>query len=176
MTGVAMGVLWAAINTCVNWWTRSADPGPKFISTDTLLGLRSTLAAVLTILPLSVRNTLLFFFLLFVLRVVLRNQWLAAAVFALIFAVLTSLGNKELALSLVVEFVVWGLTALTVLRWGLLALAVAYFTDLLLLNVPVTTHTGAWYFGNTVFMLAIVVALAGWGLWTSLGERRVMRY
>ena len=171
LAGVASGVLWAAINVCVNWSLRGANPSPKFVSTDALLGLRSTLALVLTIVPEAARNTLLFFFLLFVLRVVLRNQWLAAAAFAVIFAVPTSAGNREFAISLAVGLVIWGSTAVVVLRWGLLSLGVAYFTDNLLLNVPVTAHTSAWYFGNTVFMLATVVALAAWAVRTSIAGR-----
>ena len=173
LAGVAVGVLWALINVCVNWWTRGADPSPKVVSTDALLGLRGTIGTLLAMVPSAARNTLIFFFLLFLLRVVLRNQWLAAAVFALIFAALNSVGNPELALSLALNLVIWGSIALVVLRWGLLSLAVAYFTDNLLLNVPVTANTSAWYFGNTVFMLAIIVALAVWAARTSISARRV---
>ena len=171
LAGVAVGVLWAVINMGVNWLLRGPNPSPKIVSSDALLGLRSTLAIVLTIVPAAARNTLLFFFLLFLLRVVLRNQWLAAAAFATIFAVQTSAGNREFAISVAVGLVIWGSTALVVLRWGLLALAAAYFTDNLLLNVPVTAHTSAWYFGNTIFMLATVVALAAWALRTSVAGR-----
>ena len=173
LTGVAMGVLWTLINMLANWWTRDADPGPMLVSTDALLGLRATLAMVLTFVPFSARNTLLFFFLLFLLRVLLRNQWAAAIAFAAIFAALISAGSHELALSLAVGFLIWGSTAVMVLRWGLLSLAVGLLTNDLLLNVPVTGHTSAWYFGNTVFMLAIIVALAAWAARASIESRRL---
>jgi serine/threonine-protein kinase len=173
LAGVAMGVLWSLINLTVNWWLRDADPSPMLVSTDAMLGLRPTLAMILTFVPYSARNTLLFFFLLFLLRVLLRKQWAAAAVFAAIFAVMTSVNSQDFWIALVVGLVIWGSRAFMVLRWGLLSLATGLLTNDLLLNVPVTTHTSAWYFGNTLFMLAVVVVLAAWAMRTSIQSRRV---
>jgi hypothetical protein len=173
LVGVAMGVLWSLINLTVNWWLRDADPSPMLVSTDALLGLRPTLGMILTFVPYSARNTLLFFFLLFLLRVLLRNQWAAAAGFAAIFAVLTSVNNSDFLIALVVNLVIWGSRAVMVLRCGLLSLAAGLLVNDLLLNVPVTGNTGAWYFGNSAFMLAVVVALAVWATRTSIQGRRV---
>jgi hypothetical protein len=39
------------------------------------------------------------------------------------------------------------------------------------MNIPATLDTSAWYFGNMLLLIAITVALAGWGFYTSLGGR-----
>ena len=60
------------------------DP-PSTGSSQVLIGLRSTIAVFFTSVPYGIRDKLLFFFILFILRVLLRNQSLASAGFALIF-------------------------------------------------------------------------------------------
>ena len=63
-------------------------------------------------------------------------------------------------------FVYFGSGAVAVLRWGLLAYAVGIFVSELLLKVPATLDSSAWYFGNMLTVVAVVVALASWGLST----------
>jgi len=93
-----------------------------------LSGLRSTAGVVLEVAPYAMRNVLLFFFLLFVLRVLLRNQWIAALAFAGIFSVLGALGNEDRPwLDAILSFLYFGTGAVVVLRWGLLSYAVAHF-------------------------------------------------
>jgi hypothetical protein len=48
------------------------------------------------------------------------------------------------------------------------ALAVALYTADLMLNIPVTLNTSAWYFTNATLALATVAALAIWSFYTAL--------
>jgi hypothetical protein len=61
------------------------------------------------------------------------------------------------------------------MRLGLLALAVGIFLDGLLISLPVSVNTSAWYFGDTVLALGSVVAIAAWGFWASIGGRKLLR-
>src|SRR5258706_3182594 len=135
---------------------------PHLGSTDVLLGIRSTVAVCFQSIPHGIRETLVFFFLIFLLRVVLRNQWLACAGFTLIFAALSYFQSNHPVTDGLLALVVYGLVAFIVLRFGLLAMSAYIFVDGLLNSVQPTMHTSAWYIGNNLCLLACVVALAGW--------------
>ena len=53
------------------------------------------------------------------------------------------------------------------LRWGLLSYAMGFFVSDLLLKVPATVDSSAWYFGNMLLLLAIPLGLATVALYTS---------
>jgi hypothetical protein len=44
-------------------------------------------------------------------------------------------------------------------------------SERLLFDVVLTLDSSAWYFGNTVFVLAVIAALAAWALYTATGRR-----
>jgi hypothetical protein len=172
LLGVALGVVWVVI-------VRGADllggshgfasfPG----ATEVLGGLRGTAGAILEQAPYALRNVLLYFFLLFVIRVLVRRAWAAALVFALLFPTLDVLGGDHDLLSAAITFVYFGSGAFFVLRWGLVAFAVGNFVLAILMDVPATLDAGAWYFPNAMLLVAIPVALAAWGFYTSVSGRR----
>ena len=118
-------------------------------------------------------NLCLFF--LFVLRVVLRNQWVAAAVFALILATLSLGSTSHPFLDFITNFLVVGGFAFVVLRWGILALAITLLAGNVVAGAPITSHSSAWYFPSVVFMLACVAALAAWAFRTAIAGRRLWK-
>ena len=118
--------------------------------------------------PYGVRNALFFLFLLYLLRAMLRNQWAALVAFAAIFTVLSSRGSiAEIAVGFAIQAVV----ALVLLRWGLLAGAVSYWVNNVM-DVPITSHTSAWYQGYAVGVLMLLVAIAAWALHAATRGRR----
>jgi hypothetical protein len=169
--GVALGVTWVLITRGIDRMTGSEGlvnfPG----STELLMGLRGTAGLVLQAVPYAIRNVFLFFFLIFVLRVLLRSQRLAALAFAGAFAALSAIGNDHPWLGALLSFIYFGSGAIVVLRWGLLPIAVGAFVSTLLMQVPATRDTSAWYFGNMLVPMVIVLGLASWGLYASLGGR-----
>ena len=169
--GTLLGVAWALMLLLLDLLSDgggiSSFPG----SVQLLSGLRGTLGAALQEVPYAIRNVLLYFFLLFVLRVLLRNQWLAAAAFAVGFALLNALGNDRPWLGALLGFLYFGSGAIAVLRWGLVSFAVGAFVVSLLFDIPVTLDTSVWYFGHTLLLIAAAVGLATWALYTSLAGR-----
>lgn len=68
-------------------------------------------------------------------------------------------------------FLYFGSGAFAVLRLGLVTFAVGIFVSALLMNLPATRDASAWYFGNTMLLIAIAVGLTSWGLYTSVAGR-----
>ena len=167
LLGAALGVGWVLLVRLVDSWSGENElmgyPG----DTELLTGMRSTVGVILQGVPYAMRNVLFYFFLLFSLRVVFRRQWAAAAAFAGLFALISALGNDGNPwVNAAVAALYFGSGAVVVLRWGLLAYAVGMFISELLLKMPATLDSSAWYFGNMLTLLAVTAALAWWGFHT----------
>jgi hypothetical protein len=136
-----------------------------------LLGLRSTVGVALDEAPYAIRNVLLYFFILFGLRVLLRRQWAAAAAFVAFLAILNALGNDRPWIGALLGLVYFAPWAFVILRWGLLPFAVGAFVSSLLFDVIATLDGSAWYLANTLLLIAVVVGCACWGFYTAVGGR-----
>ena len=173
--GAALGVSWTLIYQ-IRYLTMQAFGGsPQLPSTDFLEGARSTLGVWLAQVPRGIQFTLVFFLVLFLLRVLLRNQWLAGAAFVLIFAVPRLLGSNYPLVDLPAQLLIFGIAAVVVLRFGLLALASGIVIANLLLSAPVTGNASAWYFASAVFVLLSVVALATWAFQASVAGQKLWK-
>jgi len=175
LIGVLAGVGFAAVAGIVNLVFHHPGDAPRRVTPEALLGLRSALGIGVAPIPGAVRNCLLFLFLLFLLRALFRNQWIAGAVFGLIFAAVGFFGGDQAWATAIETFLAFFLTAVLLLRWGLLALIGEYFANNVFIAIPFTAHTSAWYFGYSIFMLAAILALAVWGFRTATAGRRLWR-
>jgi serine/threonine-protein kinase len=174
LAGAALAIAVLVINRIADLALPSTDP-PNLGSTDVLLGIRGGMTVYFKSLPHGVRDTLLFFFVIFVLRVLLRNQWLATGGFVLIFSALEYFQGSQHIQDVVAALIVFSLVAGLVFRFGLLALATFIFVQSVVISTQVTASTSAWYFGNDVIILASVLALAGWGFHTSIAGRKLWK-
>jgi len=171
LIGVAVGVWYSVLFRAIAFSAPSLVAVTFPGSVDTLLGLRSTVGVALDEAPYAIRNTLLYFFILFVLRVLLRRGWAAVIAFTAFFTIFNALGNTNAWLGALLGLVYFGTSALVIIRWGLLPAAVAAFVGALLFDITATMDTSAFYLGNMMFLVAIVVGLALWGFYTSVGGR-----
>jgi len=72
----------------------------------------------------------------------------------------------------VVGLLYFGTAAFVIVRFGgLLAFVVGAFVSAVLFDVIVTRDSSAWYFGSTLFVLAVVAALTAWAFYTATGRR-----
>ena len=175
LIGCVAGTAMALVDRAADAWLAHAGGWePDLDSTITLTGLRGSLAAVFIAFPHAIRDTLFFFLVIFLLRAVLRNQWLAAAGYAAIFAAVNNLANSTHPwFSTAVAFVILFGIGAVVLRWGLLAAAVMLFFGNIT-NIPAALPS-AWYFGDSMFLLGLVLAIAAWGFYVSLGGRKLWK-
>jgi hypothetical protein len=106
--------------------------------------------------------------LFFLLRAVLRKEWLAVAVFVLIEAAPSFLTGG--LISGVVVLVIAAAEIFVFLRFGLLSWVFSnYFGHFL--EFPLTTNTSAWYAGTSFFLLLVLAALAVYGFRIALAGR-----
>ena len=111
------------------------------------------------------------FFLLFLLRTLLRKDWLAALAFMGLFAFIGSAGSEELLKEAVFWFVIAGSVVFLLLRFGLLAYAMGVFTVQILTEFPISRHISAWYAPSGVLAIVVIVALAIYGFRATLEGR-----
>jgi predicted Ser/Thr protein kinase len=173
--GVVLGLLWTVVISVGFFLLKREGATPQLPSQQLLLGGRQALGIWFANVVQCVSGTLQFFFLLFLLRVVLRNKWLAATVFVAIFTVLNTLRSDHPQILVWVWLLVYAIAAFAVSRFGLVTLAVALFTANVILNVPFTLDFSKWYAPASFTVLLSFVAIAAWGFYTSLGGQKLWK-
>jgi serine/threonine-protein kinase len=137
-----------------------------------LLGPPAVLASVLDSPLIGIGNSIILLVMVLLLRIVLRTERLAAGgAVVLLSTIITLMLPANLLIAwlpatLAAVLIVWLL-----IRYGLLAAVVQHAVGELLINAPITTNTSAFYFGNGLFVLGVVVAIGLFGFYTSLGRR-----
>jgi hypothetical protein len=173
--GVLLGVVWILVFQIRYIPMMRMGAAPVTFSTSALMGGREALGSWLYQWPQSIQTTLVFFFLLFGLKVLLRKEWIAAIALVAIFALPRGLSSTFMAVEIPAQIVVYSIAVLIVLRFGFVPLACAVFTINLMANVPFSTDLSAWYMPSSILTLLSVVALAGWGFYNSLGGEPLWR-
>jgi hypothetical protein len=121
------------------------------------------------------QGTLIFFFVLLLLRVLLRNKWLAAAVFVGIWVLYKSFGAEHLPLHVATMTLVYGSAAFAMVRFGLITLISGFFITDVLLNLPMTADLSSWFIGAAIFTYVSVFALALWAFFTALAGQKLWK-
>ena len=167
LIGMLLGVLTALIFTAGQRF--AGEPLPSL--TEYLLGLRSTAGRVLIQAAYAIRSGLFLLFLLFLLRVVLRNQWLAAVVFVAIFALLDTAGETWRAAIIdgLTAAVYCTMLAIALVRWGLTTLVAGLVTTNLLLGGPITRDLSAWFVPEMIVIPLALAVVACWAFYRSIG-------
>jgi serine/threonine-protein kinase len=131
---------------------------------DALISLRYAFAQMLTQPLASIGFATGSFLILALLRLLFRNEWLAAGVFVALTGMLQALRwdlplawGLPLALLIMLDFV------LVALRFGLVAFTVALFTVDLVIGVSTTLDFGSWTSEPTRILFLTVLALAAYG-------------
>jgi serine/threonine-protein kinase len=173
LSGILLGLLWGLLLEALLLALQARGAAPELPAPEYLLGGRWVAGVWLATLVRSIRGALVFFLVLFLLRVLLRRGRLAAIAFVLVFSAPSILASRHPALVAPAMLAVYGVAALAVVRFGLVALAAGILTANLLLSVPVTGSLSSWYAGSSVFAVLTLLALAAWAFHTSLGGRRL---
>jgi len=145
----------------------ATPPIPPFEWDQTLRGPRAVAGHLVAAPAVTMLLALAYALLFFLLRAVLRKEWLAAGAYALIMAVpLEGGGLIAWAFGLVQAAAL----IFVFLRFGLLALVFGNFFWHFL-EFPLTTDSSAWYAGTSLFLLLVLAALAGYGFRIALAGR-----
>jgi serine/threonine-protein kinase len=176
LTGATLGVglyLWYLLGHFADGWIGSVPPAPMEPLLSPLFGLRAMVGLSLRTVPNSLGLVMLLFFLLFLLRLLLRKDWLAATVFVLIFVVGFGLPTKYPLVNAVFIAVAFGSFVFILLQFGLFSSMVFFLVEEFLEELVLTTNFPAWYAASTIVGVLLVLALAIYGFRVSLAGRPV---
>jgi len=173
VSGVVMGLSWILVFEIGTLFRVRAGGAPQFPTQEYLMGLREAAGAWLSTLVISILGTLFFFFTLVLLRMLVRNAWLAAALFVALFTIPRVLGSDQVFIDTVVWATIYAIAAVAVVRFGLVVLGIASLMANVLLNLPYTLDFSYWYATQCFFIALIFVAIGVWGVYTSLAGKSI---
>jgi len=173
--GFVLGIFWVIVIQLFIAYLVHIGDVPHIGNAEFLLGVRHTLGAALILVPADIQATLLFFFLIFLLRLVVRNEWLAAGAFVLLFSTVQALREEYFWVALIVFIIIYSLAAIALVRFGLVSLASALFLTDLLLNAPMTANFSNWFIGSAIFVFASAAALALLAFYTALAGQKLWK-
>ena len=104
-----------------------------------------------------------------------RNEWLAAGAFVLLFSTVQALREEYFWVALIVFIIIYSLAAIALVRFGLVSLASALFLTDLLLNAPMTANFSNWFIGSAIFVFASAAALALLAFYTALAGQKLWK-
>jgi serine/threonine-protein kinase len=166
--GAGCGALWSVLFVLE---TGLRGGQPSFPSLNALLGVRYEVAQMLNAVPDAIISSMIFFLMLFLLRVLLRKEWIAAAALVAIVSIIPAIGSATPWVDMLGRALYCGVLAFVLLRFGLLAAIVAYTSFDLLATCPPTLDISAWYLGLVPIPLLAVALIATYGFRTSLAGR-----
>jgi serine/threonine-protein kinase len=142
-----------------------------FLQGPTLTSLRQVFFRLFVNQFSAVLFAMVFLFVLTLLRMVLRRDWLASLAWVAIMAAPIAGEGPTIGW---VAGAIRSLTMLVVLRrGGLLSLAVTLIFMFTLIEVPITLDLGAWYAPRALPVVAVLLGLALYGFRTALGGKPV---
>jgi serine/threonine-protein kinase len=176
LVGCVVGVLWVLLyrfeRPAASWI--GVPPEPPFVGPLHLLsGASAVVPVVSQFLVFFTFYGLAALFILFLLRLLLRNQPAAAALFVLIITAWEALDYDSLLLGVIIEGLWSVILLLLLVRFGLLATAAALFSLSILSCFPITAQLSAWYSGVGLAGLFLLLGLTLYAFDTSLGGQPI---
>ncbi|MBL8205774.1 MAG: serine/threonine protein kinase [Blastocatellia bacterium] len=110
-------------------------------------------------------------FMILLFRLALRRDWLTFVGWMLFITVWILL-NDTLPM-VPIGLIASSILTFTLIRFGLLPLVIIFVIDALLKGCLLTTNTSAWYASNGMIVACVILALAGFAFYTSLGGQKV---
>jgi hypothetical protein len=171
LLGVVLAVFWAVLANVLNllpgWMGKTPSAPDSTLDFVILGGIHYTIGDILLNLTLYIFGSLALFFIFFLVRLLVRNQWVAVAVVVALFGLPAVFAPDNVALHAAENMVVFGTALLLLVRFGLLALLVALCVNNVLEAYPLTGHLSEWFAQPTIIVFLLVTALAVFGFYTS---------
>jgi hypothetical protein len=144
------------------------------VNLSSVVDARRMIGVFVSQLTSSIATAMGIFLLFFLLRALLRRQWLAAVVFILLLAA-SGFGTDHPLIRVPVFGVQFALAIFILIRFGVLPMMVGIFVSSILPSFPLTTDFSTWYAGSTLFALASVLALTAYAFHTAIAGRPVFK-
>ena len=148
------------------------DPPEAGFGLRNLMGSRGIGYVLVNHLSQAIGVGLAFLLLLFLLRAVLRRQWLAAVGFVAIMTVVRSAQVPHPVISALFWMAIWGIVVTIMLRFGLFAVILTICVLDTLSETLLTSDFSVWYGQSSIAIVVVLIALALWGFRLSRAEPR----
>ena len=152
---------------------RGAPPEAS-ITLAAMLGLPRLTSSLLGHVAQALIGAFLFFILLFLLRLLVRREWIAGVIFAAGFALARGFASGFPAIMIPAFLLIYGLLVLLLLRFGLAAVVLCIFVADLMEKMVFTANFGAWFGTPSLVASLVVIGLAVWAFRTSLAGRTLL--
>jgi serine/threonine-protein kinase len=175
LIGTAYGVLLALFEYSDNLVLPlfgGLPPEPGTPSMETLLGFRPVLGSVFAYTWIFVLYALGIFFILFLLRFLVKKDWVAALVIVFLGAI-SNTGGDYFWATFLASAVIWLSIYIVLRRFGVLALVVGLVVQNMLVVFPMTSHLSRWYASGAVTGMVIIAAIALLALYYALAGQRL---
>jgi serine/threonine-protein kinase len=176
LMGYVMGVVWALLNrlqyAAAAWFGDSRLLPHIGIILKTLYlfsGVHAIVAGVLGLLNACIIGSLFILFLLFLLRILLKSTWVAAAAIVILGASSFAVGSGQSLVFWIGCLLIFAGILFTLVRHGLVACVAQFLFANLLMGFPITTQLSAWYSGIGLTGLALLLALTFYAFHVSVG-------
>ena len=161
LVGIMVGLIWGLVFAGINEVAmRTSAVPPNATDLGQLLGLTSVADITAYHAMQGIFGGLILFFFFFVLRTILRQQWLAGVAFVLFFVVTQSLNDSHPLLAAISYAIVYSMIVPMLLRFGLVSFVVTVFVVNLTQALPFTLSFSAWYGTGSVVFIIVVAGLA----------------
>jgi len=169
LIGTGIGVGMALIQIFGSLVYRMAGIPAVRIAVDTsvLLGGRHLAGQFLYVVADALYKSLGVLFLIFLGRMLLRKQWLAAGVIVVSLAGINAANAINPFIGWPVNIAFFSVVVFTLMRFGLLSMSVALFMSLFIGQFPLTADWSVWYSGEIAFTAIAVLAVALFGFRTA---------
>jgi hypothetical protein len=147
-------------------------PQPGSLAPDSLNGVRHALGYIPDFTLIFVLYGLLIFFLFFILRLIVRNAWIASLIIVLLGAITNTPGEYPVS-DFIFAIIIWGSIIFVLRRYGLLALVAGLVVQNVLIVFPVTAHLSRWYASAGLTGIIAIAVLAIYGFRTALAGRTI---
>lgn len=172
LAGVVSHLLWQINLIAPKWFGGTPSISLDLNNFGGLNGLRFTLAAISSIAAGFVLLAMSFVLLFFVLTLVFRKRWLAALAIPVLLSALS--WSQQDGLRAAFTLIMYLLTTVVLLRFGLLSLIVFLACSPLLDHTPLTVDPARWYAPNSYLVLAVVAGLALFAYRVALAGRPML--
>jgi serine/threonine protein kinase len=174
LVGMAAGSILAVISYLVTAYTLRVGDLPIDTELQTVLGLRFAASGLIANLINAAAFSLVNFFLLFLFKILFRKNWLAAAVFLVLFTVSRFLTPGFTVPGLLAEALGLVMIVYVLMRYGLLAQATMAVMGEFARRFYLTFDFGEWYGSASLFVLVILSAAALISFRLALGGRKLI--
>ncbi len=170
LVGLVVGVGTVSVRSLVS---ETAQNDLLIQQLDALRSTREFIFSLLLTVLNAVQNSLTGLLFLLLVRAVVRRTWIAVLILAVLFLPFISGGTAFQSWALAGYSLMAGIVHVTILmRVSFLAAIVSLYCQFILLQLPLTLDTRAWYFGYSIVALLVIVLLGVYGAVVSSASRR----